>query len=179
MSRRLRFVNRPFFLSFLRIRASILLPPLFINSTGPASLVSKQLKFCLGYTIENANQPNYCSNSTWKDLLEDCLECAETYDIWKDYGDGVSGVAKACGITPKPSPASSTGGGGSTTAGPTGSSATSNPSTTTGSAPGSSSTGSGSSASGSSGATTTPAPSTTGDASGSGVSQSLAFMLSP
>ena len=57
-----------------------------------------------GYTIIEASLPDHCTNSTWTDLLEDCLDCALEYDIWKDYKDGVSEAAKGCGLNATPEP---------------------------------------------------------------------------
>ncbi|KAM0434043.1 hypothetical protein ACHAPT_003987 [Fusarium lateritium] len=59
-----------------------------------------------GYTILNADEEGYCDSDEWKKLLADCLKCANQYDMWGDYGDGVKGVAKACGIDAEPEGAS-------------------------------------------------------------------------
>lgn len=32
------------------------------------------------------------------------MECANTYGIWKYYGEGISRVAKQCDLSPSPSP---------------------------------------------------------------------------
>ncbi|KAJ4322227.1 hypothetical protein N0V84_004941 [Fusarium piperis] len=64
-----------------------------------------------GYTILNADEEGYCDSDEWKKLLADCLKCANQYDMWGDYGNGVTGAAKACGIDAVPEGAS----GGSTT----------------------------------------------------------------
>ena len=57
-----------------------------------------------GYTIIEASLPGHCTNSTWTDLLEDCLDCALEYEIWKDYQDGVSEAAEGCGLNATPEP---------------------------------------------------------------------------
>ncbi|CAG9978453.1 unnamed protein product [Clonostachys byssicola] len=59
-----------------------------------------------GYTILNAQQSGYCDNSEWKTYYQGCMECAYTYNLWPDYGDGVTSAAKACGLTVSPSPSS-------------------------------------------------------------------------
>ncbi|KAJ4141807.1 hypothetical protein NW754_014596 [Fusarium falciforme] len=60
-----------------------------------------------GYTILNADEEGYCDSDEWKKLLADCLKCANQYDMWGDYGNGVTGAAKACGIDAVPEGASS------------------------------------------------------------------------
>ncbi|RSL62626.1 hypothetical protein CEP54_005632 [Fusarium duplospermum] len=60
-----------------------------------------------GYTILNADEEGYCDSDEWKQLLADCLKCANQYDMWGDYGNGVTGAAKACGIDAVPEGASS------------------------------------------------------------------------
>ncbi|UPK94395.1 hypothetical protein LCI18_005330 [Fusarium solani-melongenae] len=60
-----------------------------------------------GYTILQADEEGYCDSDEWKKLLADCLKCANQYDMWGDYGNGVTGAAKACGIDAVPEGASS------------------------------------------------------------------------
>ncbi|KAM6522102.1 hypothetical protein FALCPG4_011792 [Fusarium falciforme] len=60
-----------------------------------------------GYTILNADEEGYCDSDEWKKLLADCLKCANQYDMWGDYGNGVTSAAKACGIDAVPEGASS------------------------------------------------------------------------
>ncbi|KAL2677091.1 hypothetical protein Neosp_010858 [[Neocosmospora] mangrovei] len=60
-----------------------------------------------GYTILNADEEGYCDSDEWKQLLADCLKCANQYDMWGDYGNGVTGAAKACGIDAVPEGAAS------------------------------------------------------------------------
>ncbi|RSM18349.1 hypothetical protein CDV31_002868 [Fusarium ambrosium] len=60
-----------------------------------------------GYTILNADEEGYCDSDEWKQLLAECLKCANQYDMWGDYGDGVTGAAKGCGIDAVPEGASS------------------------------------------------------------------------
>ena len=57
----------------------------------------------LGYTILDASAEN-CNNSTWTDLLANCEECANTYNILRYYGDQVGAAAEDCGLTATFSP---------------------------------------------------------------------------
>lgn len=56
----------------------------------------------IGYTIINSRTEGYCADAAWKDLLDKCLACANTYDMWKDYGKGVTAAAEGCGLTAVP-----------------------------------------------------------------------------
>ncbi len=55
-----------------------------------------------GYTILDAALPDHCTNSTWTGLFDNCLDCALEYDIWKDYGNGVTQAAEGCGLDATP-----------------------------------------------------------------------------
>ncbi|RNJ57959.1 hypothetical protein D7B24_005443 [Verticillium nonalfalfae] len=44
----------------------------------------------------------HCSNSTWLGLFEECLECANEFDIWQHYGKGVEEGAEACDLEAVP-----------------------------------------------------------------------------
>jgi hypothetical protein len=57
----------------------------------------------LGYTILDASSEN-CNNSTWTDLLANCEECANTYNILRYYGTQVEAAAEDCGLTATFSP---------------------------------------------------------------------------
>ncbi|KAJ9137039.1 hypothetical protein NKR23_g9300 [Pleurostoma richardsiae] len=62
-----------------------------------------------GYAILGAQtESDYCTNSTWTNLLDGCLECANTEDIWQYYGTDVAAAASACGLSADPSPSSAT-----------------------------------------------------------------------
>lgn len=50
-----------------------------------------------GHTILDASADN-CDNSTWTELLENCQECANTYNILRHYGDSVESAAEDCGL---------------------------------------------------------------------------------
>jgi hypothetical protein len=56
-----------------------------------------------GYTILDASSEN-CNNSTWTDLLVNCEECANTYNILRYYGEQVEAAAEDCGLTATFSP---------------------------------------------------------------------------
>jgi hypothetical protein len=58
---------------------------------------------CLGYTTLDASAEN-CNNSTWTDLLADCQECANTYNILRYYDDQVGAAAEDCGLAATFSP---------------------------------------------------------------------------
>lgn len=55
------------------------------------------LTVIIGYTILDASLDN-CDNSTWTDLLSNCEECANTYNILRHYGDQVESAAEDCGL---------------------------------------------------------------------------------
>lgn len=38
----------------------------------------------------------HCSDDTWKEQFEYCMNCAIEHDIWKHYGEGVTHAADAC-----------------------------------------------------------------------------------
>ncbi|KAG8675886.1 hypothetical protein FPOAC1_001881 [Fusarium poae] len=72
-------------------------------------------------TLARENK-DFCDSQEWNEHYDKCMECAETYGIWKYYGSGVSKVAEQCDLSPTPSPsgaavekpASSTDGSGTT-----------------------------------------------------------------
>ncbi|KAL6920612.1 hypothetical protein ACHAPO_007064 [Fusarium lateritium] len=47
---------------------------------------------------------DFCDSQEWNEHYDECMECAETYGIWKYYGSGVSKVAEQCDLSPSPSP---------------------------------------------------------------------------
>ncbi|KAK3995010.1 hypothetical protein QBC44DRAFT_366887 [Cladorrhinum sp. PSN332] len=57
-----------------------------------------------GSAIAGGRLPAHCDNSTWVGLYEACLSCAQSFDIWKLYGQGVGKAATACSLTASPSP---------------------------------------------------------------------------
>lgn len=75
---------------------------------GAPSPESNQCHADCGYTILDAALPDHCTNSTWTGMLDDCLDCALVYDIWKDYGEPVAQAAQGCGLDATPEQPSST-----------------------------------------------------------------------
>ncbi|ROT42031.1 hypothetical protein SODALDRAFT_374409 [Sodiomyces alkalinus F11] len=55
-----------------------------------------------GGTINGAKDGDHCSDNAWRDLLDTCLICVDTYPIWQYYGESVSEAAAACGLTVEP-----------------------------------------------------------------------------
>ncbi|KAK0652444.1 hypothetical protein B0T16DRAFT_101774 [Cercophora newfieldiana] len=58
-----------------------------------------------GNAIAGGRLEGHCTNATWTGFYEECLGCALEFDIWKHYGNGLTGAAAQCGLTPTPSPA--------------------------------------------------------------------------
>ncbi|QPC76263.1 hypothetical protein HYE68_007015 [Fusarium pseudograminearum] len=54
-------------------------------------------------TLARENK-DFCDSQEWNEHYDKCMECAETYGIWKYYGSGVSKVAGQCDLSPTPSP---------------------------------------------------------------------------
>ncbi|KAK3308527.1 uncharacterized protein B0T15DRAFT_524618 [Chaetomium strumarium] len=65
--------------------------------------------FNCGSTISGGRVENHCDNSTWVELYEACLDCALDFDIWQYYSNGVTSAARACGLSPTPSPSGDSG----------------------------------------------------------------------
>ncbi|KAK4209307.1 hypothetical protein QBC37DRAFT_486188 [Rhypophila decipiens] len=55
-----------------------------------------------GSTIAGARIQGHCSNSTWTDLYEECLDCAVEQGIWDMYGRSVGAAGQACGLSTTP-----------------------------------------------------------------------------
>jgi hypothetical protein len=72
-----------------------------------------------GNSILNSNG-DYCNDPAWIAGFEDCLACANDFNIWRHYGDGVTRVAEACGLDATPAPADDEGGGDADAASSTG-----------------------------------------------------------
>ncbi|KAJ4014175.1 hypothetical protein NW752_005894 [Fusarium irregulare] len=49
-------------------------------------------------------EKDFCESDEWTSHYDKCMECANTYGIWKYYGEGISRVAKQCDLSPSPSP---------------------------------------------------------------------------
>nr|CDP25683.1 Putative protein of unknown function [Podospora anserina S mat+] len=57
-----------------------------------------------GSALGGSRSGRHCDNSTWVELFEDCLECANQFNIWRHYGNGLTAAAEACGLSAVPSP---------------------------------------------------------------------------
>ncbi|KAK4669870.1 uncharacterized protein QC763_206785 [Podospora pseudopauciseta] len=57
-----------------------------------------------GGALGGSRSGRHCDNSTWVELFEDCLECANQFNIWRHYGNGLTAAAEACGLSAVPSP---------------------------------------------------------------------------
>ncbi|UQC81434.1 uncharacterized protein CLUP02_06920 [Colletotrichum lupini] len=86
-----------------------------------------------GYAILGAAEDGYCTNSTWTDYFEGCLQCANTFDIWQYYGDGVTEAADGCNLDATPVTASNSTTNATTTAGTSGTAGASSTASATGS----------------------------------------------
>lgn len=61
-----------------------------------------------GSVIQLARTENYCTSSNFTTQLTDCLNCANTFNIWQYYGESVGQAAQACGIAAVPAVANAT-----------------------------------------------------------------------
>ncbi|KAM0351707.1 hypothetical protein ACHAPU_002717 [Fusarium lateritium] len=57
-----------------------------------------------GLLITLAREKEFCDSDEWNERYGRCMECANTYGIWKYYGEGVSKAAEQCKLSPSPSP---------------------------------------------------------------------------
>jgi hypothetical protein len=60
----------------------------------------------IGLLITLAREKGFCESDEWNERYERCMECANTYGIWKYYGEGVNKAAEQCDLSPSPSPSS-------------------------------------------------------------------------
>ncbi|RYP72022.1 hypothetical protein DL771_004491 [Monosporascus sp. 5C6A] len=101
---------RPFQALFLAVLSegaitNVPVPELEISAALESRQISDEARECradCGYFILESSLPDQCGNSTWTDLLYDCLDCALEYDIWEDYRDGVTQAAGACDLPAVP-----------------------------------------------------------------------------
>lgn len=61
-------------------------------------------KFPLGLLITLARETGFCDTDEWNERYGRCMACANTYGIWKYYGEGVEKAAEQCDLSPSPSP---------------------------------------------------------------------------
>ncbi|CAJ0552596.1 Ff.00g006740.m01.CDS01 [Fusarium sp. VM40] len=57
-----------------------------------------------GLLITLARETGFCDSDEWNERYGRCMECANTYGIWKYYGEGVEKAAEQCDLSPSPSP---------------------------------------------------------------------------
>ncbi|KAG5660873.1 hypothetical protein KAF25_002516 [Fusarium avenaceum] len=57
-----------------------------------------------GLLITLARETGFCDTDEWNERYGRCMECANTYGIWKYYGEGVEKAAEQCDLSPSPSP---------------------------------------------------------------------------
>ncbi|KAL4903212.1 hypothetical protein BDW74DRAFT_180079 [Aspergillus multicolor] len=55
-----------------------------------------------GGIITASRSDGYCDTGDFKSMLNDCLNCALEYDIWKYYGNSVSSAAENCRLDATP-----------------------------------------------------------------------------
>ncbi|RYP76029.1 hypothetical protein DL770_007307 [Monosporascus sp. CRB-9-2] len=85
--------------------ANVPVSELDISAVLESRQISEEAREChadCGYFILDSRLPDQCGNSTWTDLLDDCLDCALEYDIWRIYEDGVTQAAGACDLPAAP-----------------------------------------------------------------------------
>jgi hypothetical protein len=58
----------------------------------------------LGLLITLAREKGFCDSDEWNERYDRCMACANTYGIWKYYGEGVKKAAEQCDLSPSPSP---------------------------------------------------------------------------
>ncbi|WZH39172.1 hypothetical protein QYS62_000080 [Fusarium acuminatum] len=57
-----------------------------------------------GLLITLAREKGFCDSDEWNERYDRCMACANTYGIWKYYGEGVKKAAEQCDLSPSPSP---------------------------------------------------------------------------
>lgn len=68
-----------------------------------SSRVNETDKF-QGLLITLGREEGFCDNDEWNERYGRCMSCANTYNIWQYYGNGVTSAAKKCGLSPTPKP---------------------------------------------------------------------------
>ncbi|RSL99910.1 hypothetical protein CEP52_009454 [Fusarium oligoseptatum] len=56
-----------------------------------------------GLLITLGRTEGYCDNDEWNERYGRCMICANTYNIWQYYRNGVTSAAEECGLSPTPS----------------------------------------------------------------------------
>ncbi|KAM0430103.1 hypothetical protein ACHAPT_006109 [Fusarium lateritium] len=62
-----------------------------------------------GLLITLGRTEGYCDNDEWNERYGRCMICANTYNIWQYYRNGVTSAAEKCDLSPTPSPSGSEG----------------------------------------------------------------------
>ncbi|KAK7425895.1 hypothetical protein QQZ08_007609 [Neonectria magnoliae] len=57
-----------------------------------------------GLLITLGREDGFCDNSEWNERYGRCMICANTFEIWRYYSNGVTNAAEQCGLSPTPSP---------------------------------------------------------------------------
>jgi hypothetical protein len=70
---------------------------------------------CGNTILQSQSNADYCDDSTWNGLFEDCMDCALEFEIWQYYSPQVKPAAEACGLDPTPKPVGGGSEGGSDT----------------------------------------------------------------
>ncbi|KAF4461611.1 hypothetical protein FALBO_11587 [Fusarium albosuccineum] len=60
-----------------------------------------------GLLITLGREEGYCDNDEWNERYGRCMECANTFEIWQYYRNGVTSAAEECGLSPTPLPSGS------------------------------------------------------------------------
>ncbi|KAL0936867.1 uncharacterized protein CTRU02_209083 [Colletotrichum truncatum] len=55
-----------------------------------------------GTSITLSREAGYCQNFQWIARYDACLQCANTFNIWRYYGTSITASAAACGLTATP-----------------------------------------------------------------------------
>ncbi|KAJ4329264.1 hypothetical protein N0V84_000157 [Fusarium piperis] len=62
-----------------------------------------------GLLITLGRTEGYCDSDEWNERYGRCMICANTYNIWQYYRNGVTSAAEKCDLSPTPSPSGSEG----------------------------------------------------------------------
>ncbi|KAL6413161.1 hypothetical protein AUP68_02661 [Ilyonectria robusta] len=57
-----------------------------------------------GLLITLGREEGFCDNAEWNERYGRCMICANTFEIWIYYRNGVTSAAEQCGLSPTPSP---------------------------------------------------------------------------
>ncbi|KAF7551911.1 hypothetical protein G7Z17_g4666 [Cylindrodendrum hubeiense] len=57
-----------------------------------------------GLLITLGREEGFCDNAEWNERYGKCMICANTFEIWVYYKNGVTSAAEQCDLSPTPSP---------------------------------------------------------------------------